>query len=234
LVFFVIFALIFLFYNYVTGPEGNLGTNYHIRGVLEGKKGIYENVLGNASSGLMSYLFGNHYGLFVFSPLALLSIFGFGLFWSRNKTICLVFILLVGTLVIIHSWGHPGAGGFSLPTRYLVPIIPLLAVPLGFLIEKFLKKPIFLGILIPISIIGMIINIKFSSLISQHGSSQFKSEIASQVYFGLLEFLPHFPHRAGGLYVFEPPHFIFFFFVSGIIVLFVLFVFHPFFKNIKR
>ncbi len=86
--------------------------------------------------GLVGLLASPGRGLFVFNPVLLLSLVGFRRFWSRHREMA---IAIVGTTVIylgFHASYRWWAGGLCWGPRYLVPLLPLLMLPAGELLER--------------------------------------------------------------------------------------------------
>jgi len=225
-----IFVLILLVYNLTTNPVESGGSDFYFQFVVEHTPKTLEGHLARVSFGLMNYLVSSFYGLFVFSPLALISIFGYRFLWSKKKEIAMISILLFSLFLIIHGWGFSAPGGHSLPARYLIPTLPLLSLPLVFLIEKFSKNILFRSILVPAILMGFILNVIFLIRWNQHFSRQAKQEIAGFVYFGLSE---HFPKQEeiDGVFQWIFPGIGFWILIMGIIAFFLVFVLHPYFKK---
>jgi len=95
-----------------------------------------------------NFLFSFRKGWFIYTPLILFAFSGFYFLYKKNKALSisiLAFILL--DIYICSSWSNWWYAGGSFSSRSLVPIYSLLAIPLGFLVEKInlstLKKRIF-------------------------------------------------------------------------------------------
>jgi len=119
---FLVFASSFIMYNLIAhdsigGYHGDYTTEYLDIDAPDS----YEKV----TKGIANYLFGQSYGLFIFSPLILLSIFGIKYFWSKNKIIAFTTISIILPFLLVHSWAFADAANSTLPSRYLMPIIPL-------------------------------------------------------------------------------------------------------------
>ncbi|MDB5238800.1 MAG: hypothetical protein JWO00_135 [Candidatus Parcubacteria bacterium] len=76
-------------------------------------------------------LFSGERGLFFFTPLFILSFFGFGFFCRKNKGLPMPYAImaaLVATNIFLYaSWGDPW-GGWAFGPRYLIPSMPWLAL----------------------------------------------------------------------------------------------------------
>ena len=86
--------------------------------------------------GLYGLLFSPGVGLFVYSPILILSLVGFYDFWQRNKkglvlllTWVLPYLLASSAYTYWHGWASWG-------TRYLVPMVPLMVLALGVAIDR--------------------------------------------------------------------------------------------------
>lgn len=98
-------------------------------------------------------LFDPMFGLFIFSPVLIYSLFGIKNFWSKDKSqcFCLILIFLINVVFIsgimnTHSPIGEGAGGYA--SRYLTPIIPILAIFCSFAnIDKKYNCKIFYSLL---------------------------------------------------------------------------------------
>jgi hypothetical protein len=85
-------------------------------------------------------LMGTKIGWFTYTPVMLLVIPGFILLWRRHKE--LFWPVLLTSLLAIYitvSWGHFEEGG-GLGQRNLIQVYPLLAIPLGIMIEWFWNR----------------------------------------------------------------------------------------------
>lgn len=102
-------------------------------------------------NGLNGLLFSNTGGLFYFSPILLLSVFG--LFqWIRedinNKKIeyrylSLILLLSFVSVLLFYAAKEGWRGGNSFGPRYLLPVIPFLLIPLGKAVQQNSKNKLF-------------------------------------------------------------------------------------------
>jgi len=233
--FFVLFALLFLGYNFVTGPEGGMGEDRYTRDVILGEgRGFSFQTFGleNTPTGMLNHLLSNGNGIFIFTPLILLSIFGFRFFWWKDKKIAISTILVFAVFLLVHSAITPYAGCCSLPHKYIIPTMVLFAAPLAFLIERFSRNAIFLSILISTTFVGIYFNKIFSTIVTQHIPTRLRPELLSGIYDGLVGFLPYVQKNPEKLIRMPDP--IFWFGVVVVICLFVFFVFYYFdrYKNL--
>jgi hypothetical protein len=91
--------------------------------------------------GLYGLLFSPGAGLFVFVPFLLLSSFGARGFFQKWRPEAALTLAIVGGRILFYAgwWGWDGGGG-SWGPRYLLPIVPMLAVFLLFLPNTYLMR----------------------------------------------------------------------------------------------
>lgn len=88
-------------------------------------------------SGLHHLFFGGSEGLLIYAPQYLLGLFGLAGMWRRNRLgFWLSLSLLVPYVLAAASHDRGGAGGWSPPCRYFVPVIPVLAFGLAEWLEE--------------------------------------------------------------------------------------------------
>lgn len=81
--------------------------------------------------GLAGLLFDQEFGLLVYAPVLVLAAPGLVLLWrSRPRAGLVALALVVSVLLVSGSW-HMWRGGWNPPARFLVPIVPVLAVGLA-------------------------------------------------------------------------------------------------------
>ena len=109
---------------------------------------------------IFGILFSPGAGIFVYNPVLLLSFIGFYDFYKKNKSDCLLIIILSLIMILIFSSSNYWHGFNGWGPRYLVPILPLLLLPIAASIEK--RKSLFFKIsLISLGVIGFLINIVY-------------------------------------------------------------------------
>jgi hypothetical protein len=187
--------------------------------------------LDNYINGLERYLFGQSYGLFLYSPLALLSIFGIKYIWNYNKFLSLSIIIAAFSFISAHSILAPFGGGWTLPGRYVIPILPILLISLFPLFEKFKKNIIFHAIILGCSYVGVSLNIIFARTIFGHFLNDERINILNPIYFGLAQVFPKLVldlDKLWNLHV-GPIFSIFIIFLFSVLI---FFTFSSFFKKI--
>ena len=84
-----------------------------------------------------NFLFSFRKGWFIYTPLILFSFLGMYYLYLKNKVLSLlIFSFVVLDIYICSSWSNWWYAGGSFSSRSLVPIYSILAIPLGFLIER--------------------------------------------------------------------------------------------------
>lgn len=131
----------------------------------------------NIGLGLYKLLFSPLRGLFVYSPLLLLSGPGWWLLRQKRPAEAWLFAGLVGVTVGLFSAWSSGEG-LSWGSRFLVPVVPFLALSLAPLLESVRYRAAFFALLLPsfaIQLLGAAINpwVSFAQLQAQFGGEFF-------------------------------------------------------------
>ncbi len=84
--------------------------------------------LATLPEGLPGLFLDQEFGLFVYAPVLALALPGFFRLWSRDRPRALAAAALVGVVVLTSSTWHMWRGGFNPPGRFLVPVVPALAL----------------------------------------------------------------------------------------------------------
>jgi len=235
----LIFILfIFSLYNYslfeepkmLAGYHGNLDRLLPKSSVMTSNvENISENFLliqiDRISTGLLNYLFGPTYGLFIFSPLALISFLGFSSFWKNNKSISVTFFSIFLGFLLVMAWGQFPGGAWSLPSRYILPIIPLLVIPLAYLIKDYSKNIFLYAVLSLVLVLGITFNSIFSNIIHSHISTFDRSSIMKLVYGPFSEIFPYpndVCYRCTSEYIIGNTNPFFWIFLSFLLVVIIL------------
>lgn len=82
--------------------------------------------------------FGGFRGLFVRAPWLLLALPGYLLWWRKGRNRAEWWVALLAPLTLLLFYGSSAMwwGGFAAGPRYIVPIIPLLALPAGLILAR--------------------------------------------------------------------------------------------------
>jgi hypothetical protein len=88
------------------------------------------------ATGLYGQLLSSGKGLLFYTPLVLLAIPAWGLFWRRSPHLCLLFTAIVVERIVFFSFLPRWFGGICWGPRYIVPIVPFLLLAVGFLLQQ--------------------------------------------------------------------------------------------------
>ncbi len=89
---------------------------------------------------LYGLLFGSGKGLLLFSPAIVLGLLGWYYFHKEKKVLSFIFIGVAVTRILFIAFRSDWHGGFSLGPRYLLMLLPILIIPFGFVVKKFLSQ----------------------------------------------------------------------------------------------
>ena len=81
--------------------------------------------------GLPGVLLDQEFGLLVYAPVFALALPGLVLLWRRDRRGAAVAWALVGVVLLTASTWHMWRGGWNPPARFLVPLVPVLAVAIA-------------------------------------------------------------------------------------------------------
>jgi hypothetical protein len=121
----------------------------------------------NPLIGLFGLLFSPGRGLFIYSPVLVLSIPGFYYFFKSNKEeaiLCILSFLVILLFYSTYTWWH---GGLAYGPRFLTDVIPVFVLPIGKTLEKFSSNKyfwIFFYIVLGFSVFTQIIGVFTSPL----------------------------------------------------------------------
>ncbi|QUC64789.1 hypothetical protein NsoK4_00425 [Nitrosopumilus sp. K4] len=82
------------------------------------------------------FLFSEHRGLFVWSPILLVSLAGYCLLYKKNRSIATVMIIMTAIVFYMHSAPHDWSGGGSFGQRRAIDLAPFFAIGLAAIFEK--------------------------------------------------------------------------------------------------
>ena len=109
--------------------------------------------------GLYKLLFSPLRGLFVYSPVLILSLPGLIWLWRRNRAEAgLIGGIVAVTLLLFAAWAS--GEGLSWGSRFLVPLVPLLCLSLAPVMERALNRDITVAVLLgALSVVSFIIQV---------------------------------------------------------------------------
>ncbi len=97
--------------------------------------------------GLYGLLFSPRHGLIFFAPISILSLWAFPKFFRRLRTLSLLFFFVILFYIFLHAKFEPWDSGFQFGPRFLLPILPLLIIPIGFVFKRMKRYIIILSAL---------------------------------------------------------------------------------------
>ena len=95
-----------------------------------------ELALSALAEGLPGLLFDQEFGLLAYAPVFALALPGFALLWRRDRRLALTAGLAVAAVVLTAGAWPMWRGGFNPPARFLVPIVPVLAVAAAMVCDR--------------------------------------------------------------------------------------------------
>lgn len=109
-------------------------------------------------NGAFIEIISNERGIFYFTPVLFLAIFGLVLLYRKDSNVTSLLIALVATdLVIYTMWGDPW-GGWAFGARYLIPAYSILAIGVAAAVYKLSKNKLFVGVFFAAVIYSVLIN----------------------------------------------------------------------------
>ena len=83
------------------------------------------------AGGAAGLLFSSYSSLFLYCPIAILSVFGLAALWRRDRAAALLFVSLFAAFFVLYASLANWMAGRSYGPRYLVPLLPALVLPLA-------------------------------------------------------------------------------------------------------
>jgi hypothetical protein len=108
--------------------------HFHLYGFFDPRR-VYgrrpELSLSGLPTGLPGLLFDQEFGLLVYAPVFVLAVPGLVHLWRRSRRLAVIVLVLVLSVVSVAGAWPMWRGGFNPPARFLVPVVPALALALG-------------------------------------------------------------------------------------------------------
>jgi hypothetical protein len=95
-----------------------------------------ELALSNVPEGLLGLLLDQEFGLFVYAPVFVLALPGFWSHWRKDRRQSITSMALLGVVLLTAAAWPMWRGGFNPPARFLVPVIPILALLAGLAVQR--------------------------------------------------------------------------------------------------
>ena len=92
--------------------------------------------LGTLPEGLPGLLLDQEFGLLVYAPVFALALAGFMQYWRKDRRESLVALTLFGAVLATAGTWHMWRGGWNPPARFLVPLVPVLALLVGAALQR--------------------------------------------------------------------------------------------------
>jgi hypothetical protein len=95
-----------------------------------------ELALTNVPEGLPGLLLDQEFGLLVYAPVFVLALPGFWSHWRKDRRQSVTSIALVGAVLLTAAAWPMWRGGYNPPARFLVPVVPILALLAGLAVQR--------------------------------------------------------------------------------------------------
>jgi hypothetical protein len=175
----------------------NAGYIYLTRGA---NLGIYNSSIpaftGDFYRGLAGIIFDQNSGLMTTAPVFILALTGFVALWKRNKRVCLQIIVVSGLYFIAVAGTRLWRGGPTPTPRFLVPIIPILALPLAAIFED-CRSTVLRIVACALIAIGTLTSLaSLTSLDGDYIPTRLAARMIDAYGFSIASILPSFDHNA--------------------------------------
>ena len=108
--------------------------HFHLYGFFDPRR-VYgrrpELALSGLPIGLPGLLFDQEFGLLAYAPVFVLAIPGVVALWRRSRRVALAAIAMTAAVILTAGAWPMWRGGFNPPARFLVPVVPALALAVG-------------------------------------------------------------------------------------------------------
>jgi hypothetical protein len=142
---------------------------------------------GTFITGLYGLVISSGKGLAFYTPLVVAAPLAWRRFWQVNPTVCALFSLLIGERFVVFSFLLRWWGGVCWGPRYVVPAIPFILLPIGFLLspkdERSRLRRIALGALFAASILAQLPGVAVWYASYWNATINTKTIIPDQIFF---------------------------------------------------
>jgi hypothetical protein len=90
----------------------------------------------NVPEGLQGLLLDQEFGLLVYAPVFVLALPGFWSYWRKDRRQSVASMVLLGTVLLTAAAWPMWRGGFNPPARFLLPVVPVLALAASLAVER--------------------------------------------------------------------------------------------------
>ncbi len=154
-------GLVFMGYNYLTFESViPTGYNYSINWQAEHQTGFLS-LTAPTLDRLYGLTFSPFRGIFLLSPFLLLAVPGLLMMWQRRdeqRGTVITLLLVIGSFFLYNGASVMWWGGFTVGPRYLIPMLPFMALPIAFALNWLLERAwggLLAGILIAASLFSV-------------------------------------------------------------------------------
>jgi hypothetical protein len=145
--------------------------------------------------GLFGQLFSSGKSIFLYAPITVLFLWGFASFYRQWKSEALLFLLLIAGNLILYSMYVSWAGEGSWGSRYLIPILPFLILPVGIFLHNATR--LVKSAAIMVTIFGLIvqiagISIYFGNYYRQLGEFPYQRNFDDSEFMYKSHFIPNY------------------------------------------
>ncbi|MDE1725702.1 MAG: glycosyltransferase family 39 protein [Thaumarchaeota archaeon] len=144
---------------------------------------------------LIEIFFGKYHGLFIFSPVVMLSVLGIKSVLNKNRLLLTTIIIISALDIGSYTWMNPisSMDAIDSPFRYFLPTIPLMTIPFALGLQKFSKNWIYRILISIFSVIGASFVFSFSFIggrLAECCYNPIKGNLVHTIYQGFDFILP--------------------------------------------
>jgi hypothetical protein len=92
--------------------------------------------LANVPEGLPGLLLDQEFGLLVYAPVFVLALPGFWSYWRKDRRQSITSMVLLGVVLLTAAAWPMWRGGFNPPARFLLPVVPILALAASLAVDR--------------------------------------------------------------------------------------------------